>query len=207
VKYASAQSFRQALNDRLASLARAQGTERSRLQRWVAFERFLGRVYQQAGERLILKGGYALEQRLGGRARATLDLDFAAVLLSRAELLETLQKAAELDLGDFFRYTVAAARPPELVGRPEGGLRFRVEAHLDRTQPFATFVLDVGMGDVRINPTEYLESSVDLSFAELPPVRFPVIPLLEHFAEKLHAYTRPRTARTRVLRIWWTCCC
>jgi hypothetical protein len=114
------------------------------------------------------------------------------------ELLETLQKAAELDLGDFFRYTVAAARPPELVGPPEGGLRFRVEAHLDRTQPFATFVLDVGMGDVRINPTEYLDASVDLSFAELPPVRFPVIPLLEHFAEKLHAYTRPRTARTRV---------
>ena len=91
MKYANAQSFRQALNDHLANLARAQGLERSRLQRRVAFERFLARVSQQVGERLILKGGYALELRLGWRARATVDLDFAAPFLSGAELLETLQ--------------------------------------------------------------------------------------------------------------------
>ena len=103
-----------------------------------------------------------------------------------------------MNLGDFFRYTVAAAKPPELVGSPEGGFRFRVEARLDRSSPFAIFVLDVGMGDAQVNPTEYLKASIDLGFAELPPVHFPVTPLPEHFAEKLHAYTRPRTARTRV---------
>jgi len=41
---------------------------------------------------------------------------------------------------------------------------------------------------------------VDLSFADLPPQTFPTYPLPEHFAEKLHAYTRPRPegGRTRV---------
>lgn len=198
MRYTNARSFRQALNDRLTRLARTQGTELSRLQRRVAFERFLARIDQYFGERLILKGGYALELRLGSKARATIDLDFAAAFQGQERLLEELQQAAELDLSDFFSYTVATARPPQMVGPPQGGYRFRVEARLDRTSPFATFVLDVGMGDTQLNPTEYLEASIDLGFAELPTTRFPATPLPEHFAEKLHAYTRPRSSRTRV---------
>lgn len=198
MRYPNARSFRQALADRLANLAHSEGTEIARLQRRVAFERFLARVYHQLGERLVLKGGYALELRLGLKARATIDLDFAAPSLGAGELLEELQQAGEIDLGDFFSYTLMWAKPPDLVGPPAGGYRFRAEARLDRYSPFATFVLDVGMGDVQLNPTEYLQPSVDLSFAGLTPVHFPVTPLPEHFAEKLHAYTRPRTARTRV---------
>ncbi len=197
MKYTDARSFRQALNDRLTNLAHAHGSELSRLQRRVAFERFLARLYPHIGERLILKGGYALALRLGAKARATLDLDFAAPSQERRDLLEALQEA-ELDLGDFFSYTVAPAKPPELLGPPEGGFRFRVEARLDRTNPFAIFVLDVGMGDAQVNPTDYLEASIDLGFAGLPSAHSPAISLPEHFAEKLHAYTRPRTARTRV---------
>jgi hypothetical protein len=168
------------------------------LQRRLAFERFLARVFAGLGNQLVLKGGYALELRLGDKARATVDLDFAAPLLDDRSLLDDLQVAAEMDLQDHFRFLVAPAIPPDLVGPPEGGSRFRVNAYLDRTRAFASFLLDVGMGDVQVNPTEYLEGSIDLSLAGLPTVRFPATPLPEHFAEKLHAYTRPRSARTRV---------
>jgi predicted nucleotidyltransferase component of viral defense system len=76
--YTTAKAFRQALNDRLSVIAKRDGLDLSRLQRRVAFERFLARVFQHAEHDFILKGGYALELRLGGKARATIDLDFAA---------------------------------------------------------------------------------------------------------------------------------
>jgi Nucleotidyl transferase AbiEii toxin, Type IV TA system len=45
---------------------------------------------------------------------------------------------------------------------------------------------------------DYLDAQIDLSFAGLEALRFPSYPLRDHFAEKLHAYTRPRDRRTRV---------
>ena len=198
MNYTSASAFRQALDDRLRNIARQEGLDLTRLQRRLAFERFLARVFSGLGDQLVLKGGYALELRLGGKARATVDLDFAAPLLDGRELLEDLQTAAEIDQNDCFRFVVVPATPPDLIGPPGGGFRFRIEAYLDRTRAFANFLLDVGMGDVQVNPTEYLEPSIDLGFAGLPAVRFPVTPLPKHFAEKLHAYTRPRSAQTRV---------
>jgi hypothetical protein len=113
-------------------------------------------------------------------------------------LLEALQTAAEVDMTDYFRFVISLATPPELVGPPEGGFWFRVEVYLDRPVRFTVFFLDVGMGDAQVNPTECLEPSISLEFAGIPPTRFPVTPLPEHFAEKLHAYTRPRSQRTRV---------
>lgn len=198
MNYTTAKAFRQALNDRLAVIAKREGLDLSRLQRRVAFERFLVRVFQHANYDFILKGGYALELRLGGKARATIDLDFAAPVLAQREVLGALQTAAEIDTQDFFRFVLGLAVPPELIGPPEGGFRFRVEVYLDRPAPFTIFFLDVGMGDAQVHPTEYLEPSISLEFAGVPSARFPVTPLPEHFAEKLHAYTRPRSQRTRV---------
>ena len=77
MKYASARAFRSALNDRLREQAGA-GEDLARLQRQLAYERFLTRLFRLVGEAWVLKGGYALELRLGGRARATKDLDFNA---------------------------------------------------------------------------------------------------------------------------------
>lgn len=57
VIYANARAFRQALNNRLSSLANIQQMAASRLQRKVAFERFLARVSQHTGEQLEKRGG------------------------------------------------------------------------------------------------------------------------------------------------------
>ena len=49
--------------------------ELDRLRKRVAFERFLARLFGRASSRWVLKGSYALELRLGGKARATKDID------------------------------------------------------------------------------------------------------------------------------------
>jgi hypothetical protein len=69
---------------------------------------------------------------------------------------------------------------------------------LDHRRAATAFFLDVGMGDVQLNPSEERLAHIDLEFAGLETPSFPITPLPEHFTEKLHAYTRPRSERTRV---------
>jgi hypothetical protein len=45
MKYTTPSAFRQALNDRLSTQAREQGIDRSRLQKRLAFERYLARLF------------------------------------------------------------------------------------------------------------------------------------------------------------------
>lgn len=197
MKYASARAFRNALNTRLREQAGA-GENLARLQRRLAYERLLVRLFGLVGDTWVLKGGYALELRLGGKARATQDLDFHAP--TGVDLLDVLQDAAEQEMDDFFRFVVPPPDRDWLAGPPEGGQRFRVQAFLDGPQPYTTFLMDVGQGDLLINTVDRLPARVDVTFAGLPAVTFPTYPLPEHFAEKIHAYTRPRPGggRTRV---------
>jgi predicted nucleotidyltransferase component of viral defense system len=198
VKYSTPRAFRTALGDRLRLQAAREGNDLNRLQRQLAYERFLTRLFSLVGDTWVLKGGYALELRLGGRARATQDLDFNAP--GSADLLDTLQEAAEQDGADHFRFVIEAPQRGTLAGPPEGGQRFRVKAYLDGLQVFATFLIDVGQGDVVVSALDYLPARVDVSFAGLDQAVFPSYPLPEHFAEKIHAYTRPRpgSRQTRV---------
>lgn len=199
MKYKTGAAFRKALEDRLRAESHS-GEDLTRLQRRVAYERFLARLFASGPDRWVLKGGYALELRLGGRARATKDLDFGAPPGSPAVWLEELRDAAELDLGDHFAFTLAHRKEGELHGPPEGGQRFHVRADLPDGKPYATFLIDVGHGDLLHGPPEQLLARVDLDFAELPRATFATYPLADHFAEKLHALTRPRAsgANTRV---------
>lgn len=86
----------------------------------------------------------------------------------------------------------------ELQGAPGGSLRVAVIARL-AGQVFAQFHLDLSRGDALVGEPDMLEGSDLLSFADIPPVRFPVYPVAQHLAEKLHAYTVPRDqVNTRV---------
>lgn len=200
MNYATPKAFRNAVTARLQQQARASGLDLTRLQRRLAYERFPARLVQTHGDAWVLKGGYALELRLDGRARATKDIDFNVPSRTGSELLDDLQDAAELDLGDHFRYTVESPAQGELAGPPEGGARYRIKAYLDGLQPYTTFLIDVGHGDLRLNPSAPLPARIDLAFAGIDPPSFFTYPLPEYFAEKLHAYTRPRPGdgRTRV---------
>jgi Nucleotidyl transferase AbiEii toxin, Type IV TA system len=191
MKYANATAFRRALTDRAVQ----QGYEYQRWFRMVAFERFLARVFAKPSPYWVLKGGYALELRLGSKARTTLDLDLSVPPPQLPDLLEMLQDVAERDLNDFFEFRIS--RNQNLQGAPEGGLRFGIQAILDG-KPLSAFHVDIGQGDTHSTPLEMLPSKIDFGFAGLENLHFPSYPMTDHFAEKLHAYTRPRTRKTRV---------
>lgn len=195
MRYATPRAFARALSDRLKRQAAEEGVDLDRLRKRVAFERFLARLFEHGPSRWVLKGGYALELRLRGRARATKDIDLDLPPPPVEDLLDELQEAAELDLGDYFVFLVSC--PKAMRGAPLGSLRFSVEARLDGRQ-FTGFVLDVGQGDTPLGEAEWREGQADLGFAGVPKARMAVYPLADHFAQKLHAYTRPRERKTRV---------
>jgi len=71
MKYAAPEAFRAALDQRIRNEAAASGVPVMRLRKRVAFERFLARLTVVDPQRWVLKGAYALDLRLGLRARTT----------------------------------------------------------------------------------------------------------------------------------------
>ncbi len=194
--YNTVHAFRAALEARLRNVAQQQGTDLQRLQRRVAFERLLARLFAGDDPPWLLKGGYALELRLQDRARSTLDLDLAVLDPERlarkadpieAQIHEQLQIAAEHDLGDGFRFLI---RLPKRTSLPAGGIRCTVEARL-AGRAFARFHLDLGFGDAVLDPPEWVEGSPLLDFAGIPVARVALYPLAQQIAEKIHAFTFP----------------
>lgn len=196
MRFTRAEDFRRSLESRIRTQSELEGGDLERLRKQVAFERLLARLFAGKDVPWMLKGGYALELRLKGRARSTVDLDLNVPPPFQPDLLERLRDAADLDLGDFFSFTLASGKPP-LQGPPLGGMRLGVEARL-AGRVFVRFALDVGQGDLPLGTPTLLSGQMDFSFADLSPLKIVVYPLTDHFAEKVHAYTRPREMRTRV---------
>jgi hypothetical protein len=73
--YETAASLRQAIDARLSARAREERVEVNRLRRGLVFERAMARLEAGHSGEWVVKGGMVLEWRLGGRARATRDLD------------------------------------------------------------------------------------------------------------------------------------
>lgn len=190
MRYASSGAFRTALEDRLKMQSLHTGVPLVRLRKMVAFERFLARLVTHQPEEWLLKGGLALQWRLGERARTTQDMDL--LLIGAAEDIHAvLVRVALLDLGDWFGYLVQQSTRPQAAD--VGGLRFAVRTLLDG-RPFETFHLDVGRDDPVIESPETLVAPSLLGFAGLAPVAMPCYPVTQHLAEKLHAYTRPHAS-------------
>jgi len=103
-----------------------------------------------------------------------------------------LQSAADSPLGDWFDYSIG---PPtmDLTAAPYGGARYPVESRMD-SRAFVRFHLDVGIGDVVIEPLEMVECRDWLGFAGIESSRVRMIGREQQFAEKIHAYTLPRNA-------------
>jgi hypothetical protein len=193
-RYASGIGLRTALEERLRRIAREEAVDLQRLRRQVTFDRFLARVFSRSGSPWVLKGGYAMELRFRA-ARATKDLDFTVQAAPDGRsggdvILEHLQDVGALDIGDFFTFRVAEASI-DLDGAPYGGARYPVEAILGG-RTFVRFHLDIGIGDVVLDPVEVVEPRDRLAFAQIPPPRVAMISREQQFAEKLHAYTLPR---------------
>jgi len=190
--YATATAFRQALEERLRRLSLESNTSLSRLRKLVAFDRLLARMVAADPDLWIVKGGYALEMRLGARARATKDVD-AALRAPFEDASNVLAGAASVPLKDWFEFEIG--QPSQAAtGAPQGGLRFPVRCLLDG-RLFESFHLDTGAGDPLPGEVDYLTGPPLLEFAGISPVRVPAYPLAQQVAEKVHAFTRGHGSR------------
>lgn len=187
--YTSPSAFRQALEERLKTISRQEGTDFQRLCRQAAFDRFLARLVNEPTGDWILKGGYAMELRFV-TARSTRDLDFTLRAGNTDSALDHLQLAGARDIGDFFSFRVGEAMM-DLDAAPYGGARYPVESRLDG-RTFVKFHVDVGIGDVILEPFEILTTRDWLAFAEIPSPSITMIAREQQFAEKIHAFTVPR---------------
>ena len=165
----------------------------------MAFERFLARLATSESSGWVLKGAFALELRLGLRARTTKDID-----LGRADdeeaATEHLEAATHIDLGDFFLFEVR--RTPALdAATGFQAVRYTVRADLDGRR-FEQFPVDVAFSEATPVQVEPLFGANSLEFANVAQLQLPVISLEQHAAEKLHAYTgsfgRDQRESTRV---------
>ncbi|WP_433512667.1 nucleotidyl transferase AbiEii/AbiGii toxin family protein [Nonomuraea sp. CA-143628] len=200
-RYATSVDLRRALEARLKCQADESGTDLSRLRRVAVFDRICARL-SIVERRWVLKGGTSLEFRLGGRARATKDLDLALwngphdgeVL--REELIETLSIDVDRD-----GFVFSVGRPNMLdadaAGRP--GWRFSVDSAL-AGKSFSQIRLDIVLRGEELAATELIPLPGVLAFADIPPRMIDSVDRRQHFAEKLHALTRNYDSRpnTRV---------
>lgn len=183
MKYADAVAFRRALEDRLRS---SDGARIARERKRISFDRYLARLSVAAPEEWLLKGGFALDVRLSGRARTTRDIDLAW-RNDLHEVLDALLDAGQVDLRDFFVFAIE--RTALDSGRMGGAIRFRVEASV-AGRTFDTFLLDVGRADETQLHSETLTLPPLLAFAGVEPASVLAVPLAAQIAEKLHAYAR-----------------
>jgi hypothetical protein len=187
MRYTTAAAFRQALDDRLKTESAETGLGIARLRKRVAFELLLRRLVVVAPDRWVLKGALALDFRFHATTRPTRDMD-----LGRADdedaAIEDFAAAQELALDDFFTF---AARRTDAFDDADDfrAIRFHVTAEL-AGRVFDQFVVDVGFADSISWTPDVIETSDLLSFADIERIRLPALPLPQHIAEKVHAYTR-----------------
>lgn len=192
MRYETAAAFRQAIEDRLRLRAQGIGQSLDRLRRRVVFERILARLLGAQPGRWVLKGGMALEFRMGDRARATKDLDLVVrdIEPQMDAVVTALSTALAEDAhADHFRFTIAKVRElaEDEAGRP--GWRTSIDAAL-AGRNFATVRIDIVARAEEITGTETITPPALLDFAGLPAPPIEVVDAKQHFAEKIHALTR-----------------
>ncbi len=196
-QYHNATAFRMALEERLKNISKKEDMDVQSLRKKVAFDRFLARLFSKS-ELIswVLKDGYAMELWIK-EARVSKDIDLVVneslstqKNLSQQSILSILREQAAYDLKDFFLFRIDQSMQ-DLEGPPYGGARYPVHAVMDG-RTFAKFHVDIAMGDIVIEPLERIKGRNWLKFAGFPDSELISVSKEQQFAEKLHAYTRPR---------------
>jgi hypothetical protein len=183
MQYTSANAFRTALEERIKRTADPGGISIVRLRKMVVFDRLMARLLVVAPGRWIVKGGVALDLRLGDRARATRDLDLARQD-NEEVATDDLLAAADTDLADFFVFTIEQTEGLD-IDDDNVAARYHIRADLAGRR-FEDVTLDIGFGDPLPSTPDVLRGSDILAFAELAPIEIPALPLEQQLAGKGH---------------------
>jgi hypothetical protein len=190
-RYVTPQALRQAVTDRLRTLAAQRpGTTPGDLQRRFAYDRLLARVFTADPERWVLKGAAAMLARLPTAARHSKDIDLYRTAGDLAEAHQALAAAAALDLADHFRFTLGPAQPLTQGAR---ALRVPITAYLGPTT-FAGFHTDLVANLTMTAAPDDVSALVDIDLG-LPQPMYRAYPIVDHIADKVCAMleTHPRT--------------
>ena len=187
MKYATPGAFRAALEQRLLTMAQQTGVPLVRLRKLVVFDRLMARMMVVAPNRWVIKGAAALLFRVGAKFRTTKDLDLGRQDNEEAATADFLA-AQSVDLGDYFTFIVERTKKLD-VGLEGAAVRYHVIAEL-AGRLFEDVTVDVGFGDPPVTDPELVRGPELLSFADIPPAEVPALPLEQHVAEKVHAYSR-----------------
>ena len=185
MRYATARAFRMALEQRLKTESARSGVRLPRLRKLVVFDRLLARLLIAAPDRWLLKGALALDYRIGAEYRTTRDLDLTRQD-NESSATDDLLSAQELDLGDYFGFEIGQA---SAVGPGIDAVRYSLTVQLAGYR-FENVGLDISFSDPRFASPEILQGPGLLQFADIDPISVPAIPIEQHIAEKVHAYTR-----------------
>lgn len=193
--YASPKAFRRALTDKLKNLAEESKWELPHLQRQIAYDRLLARLYM-VEQGWVVKGATALLAR-GLGVRATIDVDlFRDAPVKAAE--EELREAVALDLGDWFEFE---AGPTEEVSDAARGLRLPIKASIGGTA-WTVFRVDLlGAELVMTGTPDEVPSLAQVEMPDLGQHGYRAYPLVDHVADKVVAtfdrYGPAQAASTR----------
>ena len=179
--YGSPAAFRRALTDKLRNTAKGSRWTLAQLQRQMAYDRLLERLYL-VDQGWIVKGATALLARDIG-VRATIDIDvYRDVAAEVAE--RELRVAAARDIGDWFRFEIG---PGQAVRNTAEGMRLPVTAYAGTT-PWEKFHVDLVGSDVRMTgEPEDVPALARVAMPDIEQHGYRAYPLVDHVADKVAA--------------------
>jgi Nucleotidyl transferase AbiEii toxin, Type IV TA system len=179
--YASPAAFRQALTAKLKASAETSRWSLPQLQRQIAYDRLLERLYL-VDDGWVVKGAAALLARDIG-VRATIDIDVYRD--AERDVAEAdLRKAAALDIGDWFTFEIA---PGQVVADAAAGTRLPVRAYIGTTLWVAFHVDLVGTGVVMTGEPEDVPPLARVLMPDIDQHGYRAYPLVDHVADKVAA--------------------
>jgi hypothetical protein len=179
--YGSPAAFRRALTDNLRENAKTSPWTLPQLQRHMAYDRLLERLYL-VEKGWVVKGAAALLARRIG-VRATVDIDvYREVARDVAEA--DLREAAARDIGDWFRFEVGAVRS---LGEAAGGVRLPVISYVGAIV-WVQFHVDLVGSDLRMTgEPEDVPPLVRVLMPDVEQHGYRAYPLVDHVADKVAA--------------------
>jgi hypothetical protein len=157
------------------------------VRRQAALERLMVRLMRVAPRRWALKGGLALDTRLGDRARSSMDMDIDHAQGATAAREDLLGAVAE-DLGDYFAFAITGTEEVR-EGNVSLAVRYRIECAVAGTR-FEPLHVDVTVTPPEAWAVEPARRPGLLAEVGLGPIDVLLVPLERQIGEKLHAYTR-----------------
>ena len=180
-RYTTPTAFRTALTDRLRALARDSRWTLPQLQRRVAYDRLLHRLYAR-NDGWVVKGAAALLARDIG-VRATLDIDLY-INQTRVQAEQELRDAARTEAGDWFRFEI---RLGQAVAAGTDAVRLPVKAYIGTTE-WASFSIDLFGSDLRMTGTpDEVPPLVRIEMSGVDQSTYRVYPIVDHVADKVVA--------------------